>query len=177
MRAADADRQAVADRLRAALDEGRLDLHEYDERLQRAYAAKTYGELDGLLADLPGRAPRRALGAGASGAGAVPRRRARPAAPVARRRAGSRRPARLALERVDAVPAASSAIVMRDLGAGLPSVLGSCSTSGRSGWPGRGARCCCPMRRSGGLASGEPRRRHGGGAGRAGPGRERASGS
>jgi hypothetical protein len=57
MRAADADRQAVADRLKGALDEGRLDLHEYDERLQRAYAAKTYGELKGLLADLPATAP------------------------------------------------------------------------------------------------------------------------
>ncbi|SCF16316.1 protein of unknown function (DUF1707) [Micromonospora mirobrigensis] len=54
MRAADADRQETADRLRVALEEGRLDLHEYDERLQRAYAAKTYGELDGVLADLPG---------------------------------------------------------------------------------------------------------------------------
>jgi hypothetical protein len=53
MRAADADRQLAADRLRAAIDEGRLDLHEYDERLQRAYAAKTYGDLDALLADLP----------------------------------------------------------------------------------------------------------------------------
>ncbi|MBM0232445.1 DUF1707 domain-containing protein [Micromonospora sp. STR1_7] len=53
MRAADADREAVADRLRAALGEGRLDLHEYDERLQRAYAARTYAELDTLLADLP----------------------------------------------------------------------------------------------------------------------------
>ena len=49
MRAGDADRQAVADSLKPALDEGRLDLHEYDERLQRAYAAKTYGDLDGLL--------------------------------------------------------------------------------------------------------------------------------
>nr|WP_296073534.1 DUF1707 domain-containing protein [uncultured Actinoplanes sp.] len=54
MRAGDADRQLVADRLRAALEEGRLDLHEYDERVQRAYAAKTYGDLDGLLTDLPG---------------------------------------------------------------------------------------------------------------------------
>ncbi|MEU7906075.1 DUF1707 domain-containing protein [Actinoplanes sp. NPDC049118] len=53
MRAADADRQAVADQLRAALDEGRLDLHEYDERLQQAYAAKTYGDLHPLLDDLP----------------------------------------------------------------------------------------------------------------------------
>lgn len=53
MRAADADRQAVADRLREAVNEGRLDLHEYDERLQKAFAAKTYGDLDGLLDDLP----------------------------------------------------------------------------------------------------------------------------
>jgi Domain of unknown function (DUF1707) len=53
MRAGDADRQAVADRLHGALEEGRLDLHEYDERLQKAYAAKTYADLDGLLDDLP----------------------------------------------------------------------------------------------------------------------------
>jgi hypothetical protein len=53
MRAADSDRQAVADKLKKALDEGRLDLAEYDERLQRTYAAKTYGDLDGLLTDLP----------------------------------------------------------------------------------------------------------------------------
>ncbi|MGC5333108.1 DUF1707 SHOCT-like domain-containing protein [Micromonospora sp. DT62] len=53
MRAADADRQALAERLRLAVDEGRLDLHEYDERLQRAYAARTYGELDALAIDLP----------------------------------------------------------------------------------------------------------------------------
>ena len=53
MRAGDADRQQVAERLRQALDEGRLDLLEYDERLQRAYAAKTYGDLNGLLDDLP----------------------------------------------------------------------------------------------------------------------------
>ena len=57
MRAADADRQAVADRLQEALNEGRLDLHEYDERLRKAYAARTYGDLDGLLDDLPPVAP------------------------------------------------------------------------------------------------------------------------
>lgn len=57
MRAGDSDRQAVADRLKAALDEGRLDLGEYDERLQKTYAAKTYGDLNGLLDDLPGTAP------------------------------------------------------------------------------------------------------------------------
>jgi Domain of unknown function (DUF1707) len=57
LRAADSDRAKVADRLRVALDEGRLSLAEYDERLQQAYAAKTYGELDKLLADLPAVAP------------------------------------------------------------------------------------------------------------------------
>ncbi|MFD0783397.1 DUF1707 domain-containing protein [Micromonospora azadirachtae] len=57
MRAADADRQVVAEQLRVALDEGRLDLHEYDERLRHAYAARTYGELDALLTDLPGVTP------------------------------------------------------------------------------------------------------------------------
>ena len=53
IRAADADRQQVAERLRAALDEGRLDLHEYDDRLQQTYSAKTYGELEHLTTDLP----------------------------------------------------------------------------------------------------------------------------
>jgi hypothetical protein len=57
MRAADADRQQVDENLRVALDEGRLDLHEYDDRLRRAYAAKTYGDLDRLLTDLPDAAP------------------------------------------------------------------------------------------------------------------------
>ncbi|WP_374728283.1 DUF1707 SHOCT-like domain-containing protein [Catenuloplanes atrovinosus] len=66
MRAADADREAVADRLRTALNEGRLDLAEFDERLGRAYAAKTYGELDGLLTDLP--AERQGLAVPAAGA-------------------------------------------------------------------------------------------------------------
>jgi hypothetical protein len=53
LRAADVDRQFVADRLKSALDEGRLSLHEYDSRLQDTYAARTYGDLDKLLADLP----------------------------------------------------------------------------------------------------------------------------
>jgi hypothetical protein len=53
MRVSDADRQAAADRLRAAMGEGRLDLLEYDTRLARAYAAVTYGELEQLFTDLP----------------------------------------------------------------------------------------------------------------------------
>jgi hypothetical protein len=57
LRAADVDRQFVADRLKTAVDEGRLSLSEYDERLQTVYAAKTYGDLDQVLADLPGFTP------------------------------------------------------------------------------------------------------------------------
>jgi len=53
LRAADADREAAAERLKAALDEGRLTLMEYDERLRDAYAARTYGELNALFDDLP----------------------------------------------------------------------------------------------------------------------------
>lgn len=57
LRAADSDREAVVERLRTAAAEGRLDLGEYDQRVGEAYAAKTYGELDRLLADLPGPVP------------------------------------------------------------------------------------------------------------------------
>jgi hypothetical protein len=59
MRASDADRAAVAQRLQRAVDEGRLDLTDYDERLQQTYAAKTYGELDRITADLPAPSPAR----------------------------------------------------------------------------------------------------------------------
>ena len=53
MRASDADRHKFADRLKAALDEGRLSLHEYDDRVRGAYAAQTYADLMVLVADLP----------------------------------------------------------------------------------------------------------------------------
>lgn len=53
MRAADADRTIVAQRLQVAVDEGRLGLSDYDERLQAAYAARTYAELERVTADLP----------------------------------------------------------------------------------------------------------------------------
>jgi hypothetical protein len=58
-RAADADRERVVEKLRTALDEGRLDLVEYDERVKYAYAARTYAELEPLTADLPGPSPTR----------------------------------------------------------------------------------------------------------------------
>jgi hypothetical protein len=53
LRAADADRHRTADQLKAALDEGRLTLGEYDDRVRQAYAARTYAELLILVADLP----------------------------------------------------------------------------------------------------------------------------
>jgi len=53
VRASDAERQAVAERLRAALAEGRLDLASYEERTATALAAATRGELVALTADLP----------------------------------------------------------------------------------------------------------------------------
>jgi hypothetical protein len=68
-RAADADRQAVADRLRRAHDEGRLGFAEYDDRLGRAYAAVTCADLDALVADLPVAAPAPAPGPARPAAG------------------------------------------------------------------------------------------------------------
>jgi hypothetical protein len=53
LRAADADRERTADGLRKSHAEGRLDLTEFQERLERCYEAKTIGELDELIADLP----------------------------------------------------------------------------------------------------------------------------
>ncbi len=53
LRAADVDRSYVAEILKKAVDEGRLSLHEYDERLQKTYTARTYGDLDKIILDLP----------------------------------------------------------------------------------------------------------------------------
>jgi hypothetical protein len=57
LRAADTDRAAVASALGRYMAEGRLTLEEYDERVARAYAARTYGELDQLTEDLPKSGP------------------------------------------------------------------------------------------------------------------------
>jgi hypothetical protein len=51
-RLAQADRDEVAARLNSALDEGRLDLAEYEERLRAANAAATVAETKALFADL-----------------------------------------------------------------------------------------------------------------------------
>jgi hypothetical protein len=53
MRASDRDRQEVVDRLRTALEDGRLQMEEYVERMGLAYQAVTYGDLAPLCADLP----------------------------------------------------------------------------------------------------------------------------
>jgi Domain of unknown function (DUF1707) len=54
LRASDADRDAVVDRLREAAGEGRLEPDELEQRVHRALRARTYGDLGELLADLPG---------------------------------------------------------------------------------------------------------------------------
>jgi hypothetical protein len=54
LRASDTDRDAVTERLRVAAGEGRLDPDELEERVDSALRARTYGELDRLVADLPG---------------------------------------------------------------------------------------------------------------------------
>ncbi|MEU6666226.1 DUF1707 domain-containing protein [Streptomyces sp. NPDC046727] len=53
LRASDADRDRVAEVLRDALAEGRLDMDEFEERLEAVYASRTYGELAPLTRDLP----------------------------------------------------------------------------------------------------------------------------
>jgi hypothetical protein len=53
LRASDADREQAAARLREASTEGRLAADELEQRLGAALSARTYGELDSVLSDLP----------------------------------------------------------------------------------------------------------------------------
>jgi hypothetical protein len=53
MRISDAERHDVAEVLRNAAGDGRIDLAELDERLEATYAAKTYADLVPITADLP----------------------------------------------------------------------------------------------------------------------------
>jgi hypothetical protein len=53
LRVSDADRHKVAEILREAAAEGRIDIDELDERLESTYAAKTYGDLVPITSDLP----------------------------------------------------------------------------------------------------------------------------
>ena len=54
IRASDEDRGRIADALGEHYAAGRLTLEEFQERLDKVYAATTLGELDLLMADLPG---------------------------------------------------------------------------------------------------------------------------
>ncbi|THA73091.1 DUF1707 and DUF2154 domain-containing protein [Streptomyces sp. A0642] len=53
IRASDADRDRIADILREAMAEGRLTADEHAERVDSVYRAKTVGELEPLVRDLP----------------------------------------------------------------------------------------------------------------------------
>jgi Domain of unknown function (DUF1707) len=57
MRASDGDRQQVVERLRGALEDGRLSMEEFADRMGTAFQAVTYGDLAPLCADLPGLSP------------------------------------------------------------------------------------------------------------------------
>ncbi|MFC4531553.1 DUF1707 SHOCT-like domain-containing protein [Sphaerisporangium dianthi] len=55
-RMSDADRERVAERLQAAAGEGRLSQEEFEQRLSGVLAARTFGEVEQYVADLPGAA-------------------------------------------------------------------------------------------------------------------------
>jgi hypothetical protein len=57
IRASDQDREKVVDRLAGALEDGRLKMDEYVDRMGLAYQAVTYGDLAPLCADLPPASP------------------------------------------------------------------------------------------------------------------------
>ncbi|MGH8792877.1 MAG: DUF1707 SHOCT-like domain-containing protein [Stackebrandtia sp.] len=55
LRIGDSDRELVSRLLKSAVDEGKLTLAEYDQRLQVVYEAKTVGDLAPATGDLMGR--------------------------------------------------------------------------------------------------------------------------
>jgi Domain of unknown function (DUF1707) len=59
LRASQAERERVVERLRVHAGEGRLEVPELEQRIEAAYGAKTRGELAQLLADLPEPPPSR----------------------------------------------------------------------------------------------------------------------
>ena len=66
MRVGDTDREQAANVLREAAGQGRISMDELDERLELAYAAKTYADLAAVTHDLP------QAGTALSPAGAAP---------------------------------------------------------------------------------------------------------
>jgi hypothetical protein len=53
LRASNAEREAVVERLQHAAGEGRISFAEFEERAASAYLANTRGDLEALTADLP----------------------------------------------------------------------------------------------------------------------------
>lgn len=66
MRVGDAEREAAAAELREHYASGRLTLEELNERVDKAFAATTRGELNALLTDLPSARPGGSSGPGGS---------------------------------------------------------------------------------------------------------------
>ena len=77
LRVSDVERNAVTERLATHYSDGRLDQAEFDERVGRAMAAKTRGDLNGLFDDLPDLEPSGAARNARPGGPAVPYRRRR----------------------------------------------------------------------------------------------------
>ncbi|GAA2028694.1 DUF1707 domain-containing protein [Catenulispora yoronensis] len=53
LRVSDTEREAVAEQLRVAAGDGRLDFEELEDRITAVYSAKTYAELEPITRDLP----------------------------------------------------------------------------------------------------------------------------
>jgi hypothetical protein len=79
LRASDEDRDHVIDRLREAASEGRIAAEELEQRVTSALKARTYGELDATVADLPGPSARGGLSRRSTAGWAVSTVRANPA--------------------------------------------------------------------------------------------------
>jgi DUF1707 SHOCT-like domain len=58
LRASDADRDQVVSRLHKAATEGRIAAEELEHRVAKALKARTYGDLEETVSDLPGPRPR-----------------------------------------------------------------------------------------------------------------------
>ncbi len=61
LRISDSERHQVAEILREAAGEGRLDMDELDQRLEATYAARTYADLVPITLDLPAHPAQRAV--------------------------------------------------------------------------------------------------------------------
>lgn len=53
LHASDVDREQVVEQVRVAAGKGRLTIEELGERIEQAYASRTFADLDPITADLP----------------------------------------------------------------------------------------------------------------------------